>query len=480
MFRIRATVLGLALVAGSAGAVPLSMSPAAAADVTTHKPPVGVAATRSGLGYWIAAADGGVFTFGDAKFFGSMGGKSLNAPVTAIAATPSGQGYWLTATDGGVFAFGDAAAKGSMGGKPLNAPVRGIAATPSGQGYWLVAGDGGIFAFGDAKFFGSMGGKPLNAPVAGIAATPTGLGYWLVAADGGVFAYGDAKFFGSMGGKALNAPVVAITGTPSGQGYRLVAADGGIFAYGDAKFFGSMGGQRLARPVLGMAAIRNDGYLMIAGDGGLFAFGSATYAGRVTYSGDVGSTLPADAAVTPALLKEALGISPTAAVTDGLPSLNAAMRRGNINSPARVAAFLATLKVESGVQYGRLEIGCGPKMKYYPYCGRGYIQLTWDYNYRAVGTYLQHDFLSRPDDARSAAYSADIARWYWTVTHDLNTPADRLQMGKVTKVVNGSGASDATKTARCTDFKNVLTYYRNHGGYAADLNAVDCYDRPKS
>jgi predicted chitinase len=62
-------------------------------------------------------------------------------------------------------------------------------------------------------------------------------------------------------------------------------------------------------------------------------------------------------------------------VTDGLPSLNAAMRRGNINSPARVAAFLATLKIESGVQYNRLEIGCA-RTANYPYCGRGYVQLT--------------------------------------------------------------------------------------------------------
>ena len=31
-----------------------------------------------------------------------------NAPIVGIAATPSGAGYWLVAADGGVFAFGDA------------------------------------------------------------------------------------------------------------------------------------------------------------------------------------------------------------------------------------------------------------------------------------------------------------------------------------------------------------------------------------
>ena len=76
-----------------------------------------------------------------------------------IAATPDGQGYWEVAADGGIFGFGDAPFYGSMGGKPLNAAVVGIAATPDGGGYWEVAADGGIFAFGDAAFEGSTGGR---------------------------------------------------------------------------------------------------------------------------------------------------------------------------------------------------------------------------------------------------------------------------------------------------------------------------------
>jgi hypothetical protein len=57
-------------------------------------------------GYWLAAADGGVFAFGDARFHGSMGGVRLNAPVVGNAATETGRGYWLAAADGGVFGFG--------------------------------------------------------------------------------------------------------------------------------------------------------------------------------------------------------------------------------------------------------------------------------------------------------------------------------------------------------------------------------------
>ncbi|MGH3471707.1 MAG: hypothetical protein ACRDPG_06645, partial [Nocardioidaceae bacterium] len=82
---------------------------------------------------------------------------------------PSGHGYWLVGSDGGIFSFGDASYYGSMGGAHLNAPVVGIAATLGGHGYWLVGSDGGVFSFGDAGYYGSMGGTRLNAPVVGLA-----------------------------------------------------------------------------------------------------------------------------------------------------------------------------------------------------------------------------------------------------------------------------------------------------------------------
>ena len=40
------------------------------------------------LGYWLVAADGGVFSFGDAGFYGSLGGVVLNAPVVGVAGPP--------------------------------------------------------------------------------------------------------------------------------------------------------------------------------------------------------------------------------------------------------------------------------------------------------------------------------------------------------------------------------------------------------
>ena len=231
-------------------------------------------------GYDLVAADGGVFSFGDAPFYGSEGGTHLNSPIVGMASTPQGKGYWLVAADGGVFSFGDAPFYGSEGGTHLNSPIVGMASTPQGKGYWLVAADGGVFSFGDAPFYGSEGGTHLNSPIVGMASTPQGKGYWLVAADGGVFSFGDAPFYGSEGGTHLNSPIVGMASTPQGKGYWLVAADGGVFSFGDAPFYGSEGGTHLNSPIVGMASTpRGKGYWLVAADGGVFSFGDAPFSG---------------------------------------------------------------------------------------------------------------------------------------------------------------------------------------------------------
>ena len=229
----------------------------------------GVGSVNFPGGYWLAGANGAVYSCGDAPFYGSLVtlGKTPSKPIVGIAATPDNKGYWLVASDGGLFAFGDAKFYGSMGGKPLNKPVVGMAATPQG-GYYEVASDGGIFAFGPGTpFLGSMGGKPLNKPVVGMAATPQG-GYYEVASDGGIFSFG-TPFHGSTGCLSLNQPIAGMevstdtttvgTGTACGfttpqarGGYQFVASDGGVFSFGNAVFAGSLGGQGIT-DVVGIA-----------------------------------------------------------------------------------------------------------------------------------------------------------------------------------------------------------------------------------
>ena len=44
-------------------------------------------------GYWEVAADGGVFSFGGAPFYGSTGSIRLNAPIVGMAEASNGSGY---------------------------------------------------------------------------------------------------------------------------------------------------------------------------------------------------------------------------------------------------------------------------------------------------------------------------------------------------------------------------------------------------
>jgi hypothetical protein len=233
-------------------------------------------------GYWLFAGDGGVFTEGNARFFGSLGNVQLVQPIVAAAGAPGGKGYWLAAGDGGVFAFAGAGFHGSLGNLRLNQPIVAMAARPQGDGYWLFARDGGVFSFGKAGFHGSLGNVHLAQPIVGGFASSDGGGYTLIAADGGVFAFGDAPFKGSLGNVRLNQPVVAGAATPTGKGYWLFARDGGVFTFGGAPFLGSTGNVRLAAPIVSAAAAHG-GYRMAASDGGVFNFG-------VPFEGSEGST----------------------------------------------------------------------------------------------------------------------------------------------------------------------------------------------
>jgi hypothetical protein len=233
----------------------------------------GMAATPDGKGYWLVGADGGVFAFGDAMYYGSVATTALNGPIVAITPTPDGKGYWLAALDGGVFAFGDAAFYGSMGATTLARPIVGMASTPDGAGYWLVAGDGGVFAFGDAAFYGSMGATKLAAGVTGMAATGDGKGYWLVAGDGGVFAFGDAKFLGSLAKQTLPASIAGMATTSDGGGYWMVGNDGTVYQFGDAQNFGSSSTTKPISPVAAIVPTTDgQGYWLLEPDDWSYSF----------------------------------------------------------------------------------------------------------------------------------------------------------------------------------------------------------------
>ncbi|HET6965938.1 MAG TPA: hypothetical protein VFH58_14280 [Acidimicrobiales bacterium] len=213
-----------------------------------NQPVLDIASTPDGLGYWMVAYDGGVFTFGDARPQPqngsangpvSLGGQKLAAPIWAMAPTKSGHGYLLVGTDGGVFTFGDARFYGSAAGFRPSTPVVAIAITPDGGGYWLATANGTVFAFGDAQGAHQGTQPPGAAPIVAMAAdTATAQGYWLVDANGVVLPFGGAPALGGLQGSA-HPPIRGIASTPDGIGYWLVDANGTIYPFGSAPAGGS-------------------------------------------------------------------------------------------------------------------------------------------------------------------------------------------------------------------------------------------------
>jgi predicted outer membrane repeat protein len=229
-------------------------------NLVLQRPVTGIAPTSDRAGYWMVASDGGVFAYGDAGFVGSIPGlglhpagsgapNSLGAPIVGLVPSRDGGGYFMVAADGGVFAFGDARFAGSC---PGIGGCRGsaVAVMPdaSGNGYWIVTDSGNVYGFGDAAYQGAPG----HGTVTSAMATPDGLGYWILLSNGRVFAYGDATDLGSAPATAFNAldPANAIFATADGTGYWVSSAAGAVYAFGQAPNDGSMAGTRLNSPII--------------------------------------------------------------------------------------------------------------------------------------------------------------------------------------------------------------------------------------
>lgn len=236
----------------------------------------GIARTPNGGGYWIVASDGGVFSFGNAMFYGSVPGAGVSVNnVVGICARPQGDGYWIFASDGGVFCFGGAPFHGSMGGQPLNQPIVGMACTADGNGYWLVGKDGGIFAF-NAPFHGSLGSSGYTDIVGMAAAWNGSNGYWIVRQGGSIYSYGA----GYYGGGEAGSGVVGIAANSNGTGYWQTRNNGAIYTYGTASYAGGANQTTFVGIARGPS---NNGYWLVKSDGAVFSFGDAQYHGGANY-----------------------------------------------------------------------------------------------------------------------------------------------------------------------------------------------------
>jgi hypothetical protein len=152
-----------------------------------------------------------------------------------MAATPDGGGYWLVAADGGIFSYGDAQFYGSTGSIHLNQPIIGMLPGPGGNGYFLVASDGGMFSYGGTNFFGSLGGVPIKHPIVAAATTPTADGYWMTDSTGLVTNFGNADYYGSAP-SPLFRPIVGMAEAPGAGGFFGGSFPSGSYGYDISNF----------------------------------------------------------------------------------------------------------------------------------------------------------------------------------------------------------------------------------------------------
>ncbi|MHC8342547.1 glycoside hydrolase family 19 protein [Pseudomonas sp. RT6P73] len=141
-----------------------------------------------------------------------------------------------------------------------------------------------------------------------------------------------------------------------------------------------------------------------------------------------------------------------------ISALNSAMIHRNINTPKRIAAFLAQVGHESGqLQYVR-ELGSNQYLSKYDtgtlalrlgntpqadgdgqkYRGRGLIQITGHNNYRqcSLGLFGDERLLSLPELLEQPQWAAESAAWFWE-QNGLNELADRDQFNSITRRING-------------------------------------------
>jgi putative chitinase len=138
-----------------------------------------------------------------------------------------------------------------------------------------------------------------------------------------------------------------------------------------------------------------------------------------------------------------------------IPYIIEALEEGNIQTPARIAAFLAQLAHESGeyrwmeeladgsAYEGREDLGNTHVLDGIRYKGRGPIQITGRFNYEACGKALGLDLIANPRLLTLPEYGTRSAVWYWNL-HNLSQLADKDWFKTITRRINGgyNGLSD--------------------------------------
>jgi len=130
--------------------------------------------------------------------------------------------------------------------------------------------------------------------------------------------------------------------------------------------------------------------------------------------------------------------------------------KNNINTPLRIAHFLAQIDHESGGFKYLKELGGSKYLDKYDtgslakalgntpeddddgqkYCGRGYIMITGYANYKELSEAVGVDFITHPELLEQEANAIIAALWFWS-KRKLNQYADLDDIKTITKKING-------------------------------------------
>lgn len=146
-----------------------------------------------------------------------------------------------------------------------------------------------------------------------------------------------------------------------------------------------------------------------------------------------------------------------------------------INTPLRIAHFMAQLDHESGGFKYTKELGSHKYLDKYDtgnlakrlgnttaddddgqkYCGRGFIQITGRANYTVLSKDTRIDFLNNPELLEQEANAMLSACWFWS-KNKLNTLADRDDLLTITKRINGGKNGLEDRRKKLAKWKSLL------------------------
>lgn len=124
------------------------------------------------------------------------------------------------------------------------------------------------------------------------------------------------------------------------------------------------------------------------------------------------------------------------------------LEKYEINTPLRIAAFLAQIIYESGsfryskevgsgaVYEGRLDLGNINKGDGIKFKGRGWIQVTGRSNYTIMAEKFNIDCVNHPEILEETRWASETAGYYWK-SHNLNEFADHGDFREITRKING-------------------------------------------